>query len=42
MELYFRILEPVSLKIVNQDMIDKGSSETNMPFGIMLMIMSLY
>ena len=30
--LDFRILEPVSLNIVNQDMNDKGTSETNLPF----------
>ena len=32
MVIYFRILEPVSLNIVNQYMNDKGISETNLPF----------
>ena len=32
MVLYFRILEPNSLNIVNQDMNDKGTTETNLPF----------
>ena len=32
MLLYFRILEPNSLNIVNQDMNDKGITETNLPF----------
>ena len=29
--LYFRILEPNSLNIVNQNMNDKGITETNLP-----------
>jgi len=32
MMLYFRILEPNSLNIVNKDMNDKGNTETNLPF----------
>jgi hypothetical protein len=32
MVLYFRILEPNSLNIVNKDMNDKGITETNLPF----------
>ena len=32
MVLSFRILEPDSLNIVNQDMDDKGITETNLPF----------
>ena len=31
MVLYFIILEPDSLNIVNQDMSDKGITETNLP-----------
>ena len=30
--LYFRILEPNSLNIVNKYMNDKGNTETNLPF----------
>ena len=30
--LYFRILEPNSLNIVNQDLNDKGITETSLPF----------
>ena len=32
MVLYFRILEPSSLNIVNQHMNDKGITKTNLPF----------
>ena len=32
MVLYFRILEPNSLNIVNQDMNDKGITETSLHF----------
>ena len=32
MVLYFRILEPVSVNIVNQDMKDKSISDANLPF----------
>ena len=32
MVLCFRIFEPKSLNIVNQDMTDKGIPETNLPF----------
>ena len=32
MVLYFRILEPNSLNIVNRDMNGKGITETNLPF----------
>ena len=32
MLLYFRILEPHALNIVNQDMNEKGIIETNVPF----------
>ena len=32
MVLYFRILEPNELNIVNQDMNDKGIAETSLPF----------
>ena len=32
MVLYFRKLEQNSLSIVNQDMNDKGTTETNLPF----------
>ena len=33
MVLYFRILEPDSLKVVNQDMHEKGITEANLFFG---------
>ena len=33
MRLYFRILEPNSLNIVNQHMNDKGITETHLHFG---------
>ena len=42
MVLYFRIIEPNSLNIVNQDMNDKSITETDLPFSIMLTIMNLY
>jgi len=32
MMMYFRILEPNSLNIVNKDMNDKGNTESNLPF----------
>ena len=32
MVLYFRILEPSSSKMVNQDMNDKGITDTNLPY----------
>ena len=40
--LYFKVLDPQSLNIVNQDMNEKKMYQRICNFGIILMIMSMY